>query len=493
MHAPTFVTLALVVLGLGSIARGQQCPDWAPQFDQIQSPQMRQAVESNRQRGWDHVIQQGIAQGASLDQQIAQGESALPTLRQTAANAQQCIAQIGSGPGSGRVSGAQCDHLPQGAGALMACQCQESITNDTILATQGTIDLMKCRRGNGFHATPTPLGGASGNASHPDLGESDSGSAAITPMQRGAKSVADLNVAKRGNMVNSATNSWQPPSEMRNSSETSSQSAALADPFADSEVKDAASKSPPSDENSSDNSDARRAVGNSASDSSSGSSSARDNSWNDPLAADNGSFSRELAFDQSQVNPEPTQEEVAKTLEAGVSNSAETSAAPVGTVANSGRWGDFASSPFNSPSSSAADPPPSVTSDGNTSARDATDEEIDRRIDDVDLVRSNILEKGLPHNAASDKVMDQGIGVIRAVDHQMNHTLNDAADGLFSDDPSQVKKVNDDIEGFGPAIGNALIPKWAQTLNQDATKIQNTVTRTVNKVSCLFSFDPYCK
>lgn len=121
----------------------QQCPDWVAQFDQIRSPEMRQAVDSQRQLGWDNVIQQNIAKGVSLPEQIQQGENMLPSLRQSAANARQCVAQLSSGRVT-PISGAQCDHLQQGASALVACMCQESIANDTILATEGTLDILKC-------------------------------------------------------------------------------------------------------------------------------------------------------------------------------------------------------------------------------------------------------------------------------------------------------------------------------------------------------------
>jgi hypothetical protein len=51
--------------------------------------------------------------------------------------------------------------------------------------------------------------------------------------RQGANSVADLNVMKRGSIVNSALRNWQAPTDQQDSTTSLAQSTSLADPFAD--------------------------------------------------------------------------------------------------------------------------------------------------------------------------------------------------------------------------------------------------------------------
>lgn len=131
-----------VGLALAAPLSAQTCPDWSSKFDQIQSPAMQQAVQNEKIQGWDNLF----AQGGDIQSQIDQGEQLLTQVRASLASATQCAVMI-STPG-GRPTSAQCDNLGQtGGSAAEACMCQELISRDTILATEGVIELLKCRAG----------------------------------------------------------------------------------------------------------------------------------------------------------------------------------------------------------------------------------------------------------------------------------------------------------------------------------------------------------
>jgi hypothetical protein len=227
--------------------------------------------------------------------------------------------------------------------------------------------------------------------------------------------------------------------------------------------------------------------------------------WTDPLAADVASSNGGPASDDGSAYPVPTQQEIANTLNTGVSNSGEVSATPIATVADSNNWNQFSSSSETSPSNSTSASSPSTGSDTNAPAPDATDQQIDRDM----LIAGkdkDALAKILPTNDISDNITDQGIAVEGAVAHQINHVINDAdSSGFFSTaspgSGASVEQMNSDLVGFTPAIGNTFanaIPgyKYANALDQDVTNLRNSVEKVEKKAQsflCLFSFDPYCK
>jgi len=227
--------------------------------------------------------------------------------------------------------------------------------------------------------------------------------------------------------------------------------------------------------------------------------------WTDPLAADVASSNGELASDDGGAYPVSTQEEIANTLNTGVSNSGEVSATPVATVADSNNWNQFSSSSETPPSDSASASSPSTGSDTNAAGPDPTDHQIDRDM----LIAGkdkDALAKILPTNDISDNITDQGIAVEGAVAHQINHVINDAdSSGIFSTtSPSSgasLEQMNSDLVGFTPAIGNTFanaIPgyKYANAIDQDLTNLGNPVEKVEKKVHsflCQFSLDPYCK
>jgi hypothetical protein len=319
----------------------------------------------------------------------------------------------------------------------------------------------------------------------------------------GAASVSGLNVAKPGAMVASATRSWQTPNEMQSSDDSLPQSVALADPFADAEVKGSLGGT-----SAQAYSAAQTDAGTRSMDSPEGTVGAasnlggplNDSGWSDPLSADSVSSNGGPTSYDDRADPVPTQEEIANALNIGVSNSGEASATPVATVANASDWGQFSSSPT-SPTTSASTSSSAAGPDVNAVAMDATDDQIDNAVRTVKADKgalSNILSS----NEASDKITDQGIEVYGAVAHQMNHVINDAdSSGIFSTSSSgnsaSAEQIDSDLEGFRPAIGNAIgnaIPgyKYLNSINQDLTNLQNKITKKVESISCLFSFDPYC-
>jgi TPR repeat protein len=223
--------------------------------------------------------------------------------------------------------------------------------------------------------------------------------------------------------------------------------------------------------------------------------------WNDPLAADVASSNGAPASNDGSAYPVPTEEEIADALNTGVSNFGEVSATPVATVADSNNWNQFSSSSETSPSSSSASSP-STSSDTDAPAPDATDQQIERDMAIAGKDKDALAEI-LPTNDISDNITEQGIAVVGSVAHQINNVINDAdSSGIFSigspGSSASVEQMNSDIVEFTPAIGNTFanaIPgyKYATTVNQDVTNLQNYAEKKVQSISCLFSFDPYCK
>jgi hypothetical protein len=293
---------------------------------------------------------------------------------------------------------------------------------------------------------------------------------------------------------------------MSNSATSLSESAALSDPFAEKEVKD---ESP---QTSSDSTAISSEASSDAVTTTQASASLPDLSqrpsshatqaetientagWTDPLSSDNGSSNPQSASNNDQSYSAPSQHEVSDALTTGLSNANEASATTVATVANAGGWNSFSSG-----SSSTSGHPPDLHAalgSAGDPAPDAFDEEIDRKVDVVNDLKDK-LKDHLPHNDVSDELTDEGIAVVRGVAHQENHILNDAEsamhDSIFGNAPSN-GKLNSDIDRLVPTMFESL-PAYQQAdkIRREALDVQNVVTRTVNSVSCMFSFDPYCK
>lgn len=74
------------------------CPDWSPRFDQVDDADLLQGVRSMKAKGWATVIQQGVAQGMGVQQQIDAFEQTLQQMRAAAVRDQQIWNQIGVPP-----------------------------------------------------------------------------------------------------------------------------------------------------------------------------------------------------------------------------------------------------------------------------------------------------------------------------------------------------------------------------------------------------------
>lgn len=70
------------------------CPNWSPKFDLVDDPGLLQGVRANKSSGWINVIQQGVAQGYSVQQQIAAAEQTLQQMQASAARDQVAWSKV---------------------------------------------------------------------------------------------------------------------------------------------------------------------------------------------------------------------------------------------------------------------------------------------------------------------------------------------------------------------------------------------------------------
>jgi hypothetical protein len=155
------------------------CPDWPPVFNQIQGSAMRQELQSERAAGWPQL-------NASLSnpgQAFAQGNQIIAMAQSRIQSDRQGIQQIAVG-NPGPVNDAICT---SGRGsALTALQCDIFYSQDLILATQGTLQLLQCRSGFagsiGGGAAGGGLGSGGSTANMSDLLHSLFGANPPTPL-----------------------------------------------------------------------------------------------------------------------------------------------------------------------------------------------------------------------------------------------------------------------------------------------------------------------
>ena len=154
-------------------ATGTACPDWSPKFDQIDDPDLVQPLQQSRQQGWDNLIQAGIAGGASLQQQIRQGQLTRDKMRLAYYRDEQDWVKIGVG-NLPRLTANDCKRSD--LNAAMAVACDQHLQKNGILALEGTLDLMRCRAGMApvagtqfgpSPAAPSPSPGSAPQASAP--------------------------------------------------------------------------------------------------------------------------------------------------------------------------------------------------------------------------------------------------------------------------------------------------------------------------------------
>jgi hypothetical protein len=432
MNKAFFHGLSVLVAFVAANCYGQtNCSDWSPYFDQIDDPAAVQQLQSQRAQGWPSFNPANNG-GASLQQSVAQGDQLIAQIRQQMAQTYQAwSATRGSNLQSINVTHAECQSA---AGANMAAACEYHNERNELLGVEGMNDLMRCRASmpEGQYGA-MPVAGGGENAGPLTAG----GYAAY---QQGANSVAELNVTKRGAMVNSALRNWQAPTEQADETTSLAQNTSLADPFADSkgsqsqsnDLSDAVNGAS-TIENDPDAS-APAAVTDSASD--------NGNRWSDPLAADAGGGDQEAPPPQTASSP-PSPAEVASALDSGTLNASETSATPVMQVADAEDWGGFTSTP----GSSISVP---TTPDSTLVTGDATDQQID------DIFSR--YGKYAPEESI-------GVTALEPLVHQENKLLNDidAASGALFDPNSPpgsageaFNRVESDFAGLGPALATGV-------------------------------------
>jgi len=68
-QSPNVLLSVTLLAAMSSMAWGQQCSDWSPEFDQIDDPVALQQLQSARSEGWPNLNPQ-MNGGISLQQGI---------------------------------------------------------------------------------------------------------------------------------------------------------------------------------------------------------------------------------------------------------------------------------------------------------------------------------------------------------------------------------------------------------------------------------------
>ena len=121
-----------------------RCPNWSPKFNQMNDPDMIQALRQ-QSNNWDGAIATGAAQGTNIQGQIAAGQASLQQLYNYGSQLDQTIRSLGGGNYQS-VTPLGCKQ-GQYASALGAALCARLITQNAIYGMEGTLDILNCRAG----------------------------------------------------------------------------------------------------------------------------------------------------------------------------------------------------------------------------------------------------------------------------------------------------------------------------------------------------------
>jgi hypothetical protein len=234
---------AIVACASSGPLRGQatnSCPDWSPKFNQLQTVDQRQIVQSQRTAGWPELNSalsnpsQAFAQGNQL---IAMAQSRIQSDRQG-------LQQIAVGP-TGPATEMECKS--NRGSAVLAYRCDILYSQDLIMVVQGTLELLQCR--SGFAGTiNNGAGGApragSSKATTSDLVNSLFGTKLSTPLASQSNLQNFENNKANAPVVGDAAGSEQADASL-NASQLASNDKA-SDPL-DSEVDAALANSPSTD------------------------------------------------------------------------------------------------------------------------------------------------------------------------------------------------------------------------------------------------------
>src|SRR5580658_10519849 len=145
-ESPNVLLSVTLLAAMSSMAWGQQCSDWSPEFDQIDDPVALQQLQSARSEGWPNLNPQ-MNGGISLQQGIQSLDQAIQQFQQQLQQAQQAwLATRSSNAPMPKMNATECRNS-NNMGAAMAAACEVDNMHNAILAAQGTIDLARCRAG----------------------------------------------------------------------------------------------------------------------------------------------------------------------------------------------------------------------------------------------------------------------------------------------------------------------------------------------------------
>ena len=306
------------------------CPNWSAKFDLIDDPALLQPLRAEQASGWANLIQQGVDQGVSVQQQIATAEQTIQQMQAAAARDRVIWSQVTSPPGPMPPVTAQfCASRSAGnANAATAVQCDEHLQQNGILGTEGTLDILRCHAGLGPNAAipAQNSGGSDPLEPQPALGVSPTYDVAL----------AQQNMSKRQQMVQSAVSNWSPPQQLV-ASAAPLDVTNLGDPFA--VVADSA-PTPVSDNDLPAPLSTHVAVDDSSS----------SDDWSYPVTDDaqidavSDSDSALTNFVNTPESDQSWSDEVADLAKEGISESGEVSETVVAAVDNAEAWAKFSSS-----------------------------------------------------------------------------------------------------------------------------------------------------
>lgn len=406
------------------------CPNWSPKFNQMNDPDMIQALRQ-QSSNWDGAIAQGAAQGTNIEGQIAAGQASLQQLYNYGSQLDQTIRSLGGGNYQS-VSPSGCKQ-GQYASALGAALCARLSTQNAIYGMEGTLDILNCRAGVASGAGgQMPSSTSFGNLMAGNDPSSGAGNIETPqPPQPSAPPVLidPSSFAKAGegsSPVDKAFNELL--ADDSNTNQTSAPQSSTVDP--------------------------------SGSAGSLGSSDAPVSAWSDPL-----SNTANAPSDAQQSNDVQGQTADSKELVRDILNDGLAATGPAGetvvqTYDNLKGWADLSS------------PDPNVQIQGVTTVMSGAN----------DILNTNPLSK-----VVSGQMISAIGTTYQAADNLMTNSFQAANDSLQGKPVSQ-SDLDAQWDALPTAIGKGLIPgyKYADSVQQEYQNAQQTVKNAENKVNATY-------
>jgi len=441
--ATVVVFIIPMSFGMGALAQSSGgCPDWSPKFDQIRGSKTRMAMESSRQRGWANLIAHSDPR-----QLFDQGNGVIRQLKADIVRIQQGVQQIGQQMGDGGNSSGVNDAICQSrSSAMTAYECQIMLDEDTILATQGSLEIARCITGyNGMiedgpigQGSLTPAGKTGGSGSRATNGRPPTTSNTDSSGSRNSHYGDGRNPQDRGSGsgsspgVNDLIQTLNTPSRVQDLLST------LDTP---SRVQDLL--------NTLDTPSRAQDLLNTLN--TSNGASNQNGSWTDPLLTPRDTpYALRTNSSQSNQNGDNWKQLSYDILKQGVSNTGETGESVVQTFRNLDGWAQLSSS----------------------SAND--------QIEGATTILSGANDT-FNTNPASKAVTGQAIGVINSVAQQEENIIG-TLDRAMQGDASPTA-VDSSLQGIQQAIGNALLPgsQYVNYLQNKFASVQSRINDCVGK------------